>query len=277
MNIFESNIISIYGVRGKDWLEQLPSIVENISKKHSLSKLIPINNLSYHYVMRGLQGEKPIILKLGLDILGLRREVNALKAFSGYGAAVILAEGEGLILLEQAVPGTSLKSYFPEKNENLVHIACNVMKQLHSAPAPEENIFPHMRDWLKVFDKNWDMPKNYLQKARQLRDNLLQIPSKDVLLHGDLHYDNILQNSNSWIIIDPKGVIGHPINELWAFIMDMEQDTRFVANYFGFNLQEVRDWYFVHLILAVCWNLEDNIDNSLFMGLAERAYKMISV
>ena len=54
------------------------------------------------------------------------------------------------------------------------------------------------------------------------------------------------------MVIDPKGVIGYPINEVWAFIIDIEKDTEFIANYFKFNLQEVRNWYFIQLILAIC-------------------------
>src|SRR5439155_2704170 len=87
----------------------------------------------------------------------------------------------------------------------------------------------------------------YLEKARYFRDNLLE-NSVPVLLHGDLHPENILQNGKDWVVIDPKGVIGPPIHEVWAFIMDFETDTQFVADFFAFDLQEVREWYFVHLM-----------------------------
>ncbi|WP_341788905.1 MULTISPECIES: aminoglycoside phosphotransferase family protein [unclassified Rickettsia] len=96
-----------------------------------------------------------------------------------------------------------------------------------------------------------------------MRDKLLERTEPQTLLHGDLHHDNILQNGKQWVAIDPKGVIGYPINEIWAFIIDIEKDTEFVANYFRFNLQEVRNCYFVQLILAICWNLEDGIENKL--------------
>ena len=83
-----------------------------------------------------------------------------------------------------------------------------------------------------------------------------------------------MKNNDDWIVIDPKGVIGPSIFETWAFVIDIEKDTQFIANFFDFNLQDVRDWYFIHLILATCWNLEDNIDDNLFLGLAQKAYPL---
>ena len=77
-------------------------------------------------------------------------------------------------------------------------------------------------------------------------------------------------------MIDPKGVIGSPMNEIWAFVIDIERHIPFIAQYFNFSTQDLFDWYFMHLILAICWNLEDNIDSSLFLRLVEKAYKYVS-
>jgi streptomycin 6-kinase len=188
----------------------------------------------------------------------------------------VLAENDGMLLLERAVPGTSLKNYFPNRDQESIEIACKVMKKLHKANIPITHNFPHIKDWLTALDRDWPIPDAYLKKARKLRDQLLKMSSADALLHGDLHHDNILQNGNDWLVIDPKGVIGSPINEIWAFVMDIERDIPFIAQYFNFRTQDVFNWYFVHVILAACWNLEDNIDASLFLGLAEKAYKYVS-
>ena len=76
-------------------------------------------------------------------------------------------------------------------------------------------------------------------------------------------------------MIDPKGVIGAPIHEVWAFIMDFETDTQFVADFFALDSQEVREWYFVHLMLALCWSMEDGTSLNLFLGLAEKVYPLV--
>jgi streptomycin 6-kinase len=43
---------------------------------------------------------------------------------------------------------------------------------------------------------------------------LAKMSALPVLLHGDLHQDNILSQGDDWLVIDPKGVIGFPINEI---------------------------------------------------------------
>ena len=67
-------------------------------------------------MLSGFQGSKPIILKFGLDNEALMREAFALKSFAGCGAVKkVITEDKGMLLLERAVPGTSLKSYFPNQ------------------------------------------------------------------------------------------------------------------------------------------------------------------
>jgi streptomycin 6-kinase len=68
---------------------------------------------------------------------------------------------------------------------------------------------------LATLDKEWKIPINILQKARTLKEHLLaKMSALPVLLHGDLHQDNILSQGDDWLVIDPKGVIGFPINEI---------------------------------------------------------------
>lgn len=273
---FRSNILSIYGVKGQQWLEELPTTVNQLALKFGLYDLKPVLNLSYNYVLSGFQGNHPIILKLGLDELALKREAVALKCFSGCGAVGVLAQDDGVLLLQRAVPGISLKHYFPKQGTESLEIACRVMKKLHRASIPEGHNFPHVKNWLVILDEEWALPTDYLQKARKLRDRFLCSSESEVLLHGDLHHDNILQEDGDWVVIDPKGVIGWPINEVWAFILDLQRDIPWVARYFNFKVQDVFDWYFIHVMLAACWNLEDKLDPIYFLEKAEGAYRHVS-
>ena len=170
MNELESNIINIYGDRGKVLLDDLPEIIKKLEVKWDLSDLTPVQNLSFNYVLTGFQNEKPIVLKVGLDENTLMREAAALTVLKNTGAVQILAQDKGVILLERVVPGTSLKGFFPDNDTQAIRIVCDVMRRLHQASVPPVHNFPHIRDWLLVLDKNWDMPTHYLEKARKLRD-----------------------------------------------------------------------------------------------------------
>jgi len=274
MNPFEKNIISIYGDKGKTWLANLPMQVQQIAALWELDRLHPFNNLSYNYVLDGYQRDKPIVLKLGLDELSLSKESKALKAFADYGAVAVLDHTNDALLLQRAVPGSLLKKHFPKDSQSAIKIACDVTKKLHQAPLPKTNDFPHVKDWLKTLDKEWNIPRFHLEKARTLKNTLLEAQGAQILLHGDLHQDNILLDGKDWLVIDPKGVIGSPINEIWAFVEDPETDLIFISKYFDFDPGDVIKWYYVHLVLAACWQVEDRLDPTLFLNLAGSVISM---
>ncbi len=283
MKTFEQNIINLYGEKGRQWLDHLPNHVAQLANTYGLSNLKPVDNLSYNYVLSGFQGAQPIILKLGLDIDGFKREAAALMAFEGFGVVQIFSENTGLLLLECAVPGMSLKSYFPEKDDEAINITAKVIERLHKAPIPNTHAFPRVKDWLEALNGGLEIPVQTLQKAREIRDQLLKKAAPDVLLHGDLHHDNILQNGNDWLVIDPKGVIGEPAYEVAAFIRNPMPEllnhadapniihnriTHF-AKIMELPSQRILDWCFVQAVLAWAWALEDGCNTSYFEQLTK--------
>jgi streptomycin 6-kinase len=283
MKNFEQNIINLYGEKGRQWQENLPNLVAQLANTYGLSNLKAVNNLSYNYVLSGFQEAQPIILKLGLDIDGSKREAAALMAFSGFGVVEILSKNNGLLLLECAVPGISLKSYFPGNDDQAINITANVIKRLHKAPIPSTHAFPHIKDWLEALDGDLEIPLQTLQKAREIRDQLLKTADPDVLLHGDLHHDNILQNGEGWLVIDPKGVIGEPAYEVAAFIRNPIPELlnhadapniihnrviRF-AELLELPSQRIIDWCFVQAVLSWVWAIEDGCDDTYSKNLTE--------
>jgi streptomycin 6-kinase len=234
-------------------------------------------------VLSGLQCDSPIILKLGLDNEALAREAFALKCFAGYGVVKVLAEDKGMLLLERAVPGISLKSYFPDKEQESIEIACGVIKKLHQVNIPENHNFPHIKDWLTALDKDWPIPDKYMKKARKLRDHLLHTSKQDILLHGDLHHENILQNGDDWVVIDPKGVIGEAAYEVAAFIRNPMPEllthadapniihNRIIRFAEPLNIPAARIlyWCYVQALLAWVWSIEDGCDTRHFKQLTK--------
>ena len=48
-----------------------------------------------------------------------------------------------------------------------------------------------------------------MENAEERLEYLIATTSENLLLHGDLHHDNILrQGEEKWAVIDPKGIIG---------------------------------------------------------------------
>ena len=284
MNKFEKNMIAMYGDRGKKWLADVPIFVKNLAHQWGLSNLKPVENLTYNYVLSGFRNTQPIILKIGLDHKELEKEVKALELFKGPYAVSILEYQTGALLLEHAVPGTSLHPFFPEQDSHSLTIACELMQQSHQLPTPKDSGFPSLADRVALLDKNWNIPDKYLHKARTLKTELLTTAPPSILLHGDFHHGNILQHADSWIIIDPQAVMGEPAYEIAIFMCNplyklieypdahtiIINRIALAAEKLAIDPTRICGWTFVHSVLAWAWSLEDNGRNiKEFARLAE--------
>ena len=285
MDNFTTNILNIYKDKGKKWLIDLPAIIKALASEHNLSDLKPLNNLSYNYVLSGFLDNRPIILKLGLDNDALTQEASSLQAFAEFGGIKVLVAKKGFLLLEKAITGISLKSYFPLQDNDSVEIACNIINLLHQAPIPKTSKFPDIQDWLRSLDHDTSNRnlKSYLQKARDIRNQLLATAPDSVLLHGDLHHENIIKHGDNWAVIDPKGVIGEPAYEVAAFILNPIPEllkSRNIADiinnritHFACKLkikpERIKGWSFIQAVLAWVWILEDGGNEKYFKHLVE--------
>ena len=270
MKTFKNNIIKTYKEEGRKWLASLPQQVEDFAKKWELESLKPLKNLTFNYILEGMFNSQRVILKLSPNEEALAHEANALEAFQRHGAVDLLKRESNAILLQRPLPGITLKKGPLPQNQK-IEIACSIIQKLQDAPLPKGLPFPNIEEWLAVLDKDWDLPKEHLLRARTLKNKLLSnIRQKPLLLHGDLHQENILSEGENWVVIDPKGVVGYPINELWACVEDPSTDLLTLANTFHYPFQEVVSWYYVHLLLAASWQAEDRLDPSRFLNLADK-------
>lgn len=283
MEEFKQNIISIYGSVGRQWLDALPYIISKIAEKYNLANLSPVNNMSFNYVASGYQNNKPIILKIGPDSKAFAKEATCLKAFAHSSAAKVIADDVGMIIMQRAVPGTTLKHYFSASETQATEALCSIIKELHFANVPKNHNFYYVNELLKTLDKELDIPNEILSKARLLRDELLNSTKKEVLLHGDLHHDNILKNGDGWLVIDPKGFIGDPAFELAAYLCNpipelLQEDNareiiasriKLLAEQLDIPEQRITDWLYVKSVLCWAWSLDDNLDSGYWVKFLE--------
>jgi streptomycin 6-kinase len=240
-------------------------------------------------IVKGVQGQRPVILKVSKDWAGLEHEACALRCFKGRGVVQVIAQEDGFLLMECAIPGIPLTHYFPARDQEAIIIAATLMQKMHTALLPVNSSFPHIKDWLCTLDQPLTIPALYLQKARQLRDQLLQTSGPDVLLHGDLHPENILHHGTGWIAIDPKGVIGESAYDVGAFLrnplpllMDhlgvkdlTQQRVALFSQYLRVDEPRLLAWCFVQVVLAWAWALEDGDDVAYFKGVVKLLEEMV--
>lgn len=161
-------------------------------------------------------------------------------------------------------------------------IAASVMRGLWR-PVPLEHPFPDIRDWAQGMQRLRDhfgggsgpFPLRLVEEAETLFAELLASASEPLVLHGDLHHDNILSAQRSpWLAIDPKGIVGEPAYEVGALLRNLWPDrhpvlhpgkllecrTHRLAEELELDRGRVRGWAVAQAVLSAWWCLEDDSD-----------------
>ncbi|MFT4059791.1 MAG: aminoglycoside phosphotransferase family protein [Legionella sp.] len=288
MKTLRQNITNLYGSKGADWIDNLPAIVTALTIDWNLSEIIPVSNMTFNYVAKAiLNSKEPVVLKISYDEQSIFNEKQALANLGPQGAIKLIDYDNryNALLLQQAIPGITLKSLYQDNPDYVTDCYVETMRRLHFQQLPKESNHPSVADWLKVLDEPYltQIPTTLLNKAIELRNKMLSSPKPLIFLHGDLHHDNILKHGNEWFAIDPKGVIGEAEFEIAAFDFMYINEltiTTDVKNVFakrvellaqksGLDASRIRDWVFIRLILMAAWFIEDNVDPSRAIKLAE--------
>jgi streptomycin 6-kinase len=222
-------------------------------------------------------GRDPAVLKI---LTGASDEASAarwLRHFAGRGAARVLREDRGAVLLERAVPGSPLSELVADgRDEQATHVIADVMLKLHHGRKPPAG-WPTLLDWAEGFARqrarqvHRRLPLRLLDRGEAVFRELAASQGKQYLLHGDLHHGNILADAaEDWLVVDPKGVIGESAYEtaasirnpaeFYPFQLDAEFMGRRIAIFaerLGVERQRILGWFIGQTVLSVCWLIED--------------------
>lgn len=280
---FVQTVSSTWGDPGRRWLSALPILLEDCARRWSLTPSPPFPNLTFNYVAPAVMADgTEVVLKAGVPGPDLRREAAALRAFDGRGSVRLLESdaGAGILLLERLRPGAVLTTLADEAHDDeATTIAASVMRGLWR-PAPPGRDFPTVADWGESFARlrarfgggTGPLPAAQVEEAESLFAELLASSGPPVLLHGDLHHDNILSaHRQPWLAIDPKGVVGEPAYEVGALLRNLwpdrhahrdperllERRTHRLAEELGLDPMRVRGWASAQAVLSAVWGVED--------------------
>ena len=268
----------MYGPEGMQWLDSLPDTISKIAKEHDLSALTPVDNMTFNYVARGYQHNKPIILKISMNNKSLSREVSCMRAYEKHAAKIIVSDNN-MMIIQRIVPGKTLRDYFPNNDMAATKILCACTKELHKVIIPKNHNFCHLSELFTILDQKLDIPSEIVNQAKYLKDYLLKSTRKEVLLHGDLHHDNILKKDNGWLVIDPKGLIGDPVYDLATYLcnpipelLNEDMPERIIMNRINIcsaecdiDAQRVMDWLYAKTVLSWARRLRVNLESSYYL------------
>lgn len=259
-------------------------------QRWNLSNIEPIYENADKAVYSAVSpGFGAVILKLNQNTAQLKEEYDMLCVMNGSGpneyCCKLFAydEEKGILLEERLLPGTVLREEISLEARILAFE--RVFRNIHQE-VPEDGRQTYL-DWLEgicVFctehpEKPVLMEKSFgeyslaefAERARRICENFFEQYPERVLLHGDLHHDNILlREDGSYAMIDPKGVVGPEILDLPRYIMN-EIDTKYetsakehmkkvvhrISEVFGYPEIEVAQAYFMEVVMGNVWCFED--------------------
>jgi streptomycin 6-kinase len=279
---FAQRVAQVWGEPGQRWVDRLPGLVEHCARRWSLT-VRPPYPLSYTYVAPVTRADgSPAVLKLGVPgTYELATGAEALRLAAGDGMAALLdADLEaGALLLERVEPGSPLAALAAEDDEAATAVLLDVMRRIHR-PVPDRQGFPTVAAWGTAFGElrerhaggTGPLPPELVDRAERTYTELVASSAPAVLLHGDLHHDNVLSSSRAgWLAVDPKGLLGEPafdvgalLHNPWPDLLRWPDPARLLgrrvhqlAEGLGVDRERVRGWGFAFAVLSAVWFDED--------------------
>ncbi|MGH7919480.1 MAG: aminoglycoside phosphotransferase family protein, partial [Candidatus Dormibacteraceae bacterium] len=162
---------------------------------------VPFRSLSSLLCQVTLEG-RPAVLKVTNEPEELSG-ARALQKWAGNGAVRVLARDGHAIVLERA--GPTLRSLEADDGA-ATQVLCAVARRLHAHSPTSLGEFPSLR---RRFSSLFADTTARFDRVRAIADRLLDRGTAPVLLHGDLHHENVLDaGDRGWLAIDPKGIAG---------------------------------------------------------------------
>lgn len=211
----------------------------------------------------------PSVLKIDSDRARLAKEHRALAALHEAGCCRPYGfdAENGLLLEERILPGTTLReeSRLCRRAEAFQQVFCRI----HREAGPYFKAESYL-DWLGQARKSCAVLPScrglarLAAQAEAVCERAFAKYPERLLLHGDLHHENILlRPDGSYAAVDPKGVVGPAVLELPRYIYNepgpaqkRETVARLSAG-LGYPARELAALCFMESVLANVWRAED--------------------
>jgi streptomycin 6-kinase len=146
-----------------------------------------------------------------------------------------------------------------------------------SAPVPVDGDLPDLSLLARSFDRylrtypgDGPLPRRLVDTAARLFTELCGSAPARVVLHGDLHHENVLRSGpDGWLAIDPHGWVGDPGYDLGAILYNPDPDVAHpdrlalvprrleqMVEAADMPRERVVAWCFVKAVLSDVWNTE---------------------
>ena len=258
------------------WVDDLPMTVRGVLEEWQLSTdgVLGNGHCSVVVPVRTPSG-RPAVLKVGFPDRESEHEPLALQHWHGNGAVQLLrADPHRRALLLERLHEETLADVWDLE-------ACEVVGErygrLHVPAPPQLRRLSHeLLRWqaqLEVLPRNAPVPRRMVEQCLAIVRDLAGDDTTDgSLVHGDLHYANVLAAEREpWLVIDPKPLSGDPHFEpapmlwnRWDEVVasgDVRDAVRrrfhTLVDTAGLDEERARDWAVLRVVLNAVWELAE--------------------
>ncbi|HSM02730.1 MAG TPA: aminoglycoside phosphotransferase family protein [Acidimicrobiia bacterium] len=198
---------------GRAWLADVPRLVAECRERWSLELGDPYPGSYVSVVMPATRADgAPAVLKVQFPHEESEHEADALRVWDGKGAIRLLDHDPDrhALLLEHCIPGTHLR-HDPQALDVLIGL---LPRLWIPAAEPFTRLEDEAQRWAAGLPDQWErsgrpFERRLLDAAVEALTALAAEPTEPVLLHQDLHADNVLAAEREpWLVIDPKPLRG---------------------------------------------------------------------
>ncbi len=205
---------------------------------------------------------------------------DMLRHYGGRGAVRLVKSAGYAQLMERIIDKTQVptlaRRVLAGEANAATHIICDVIEQLHAAPAgePLQHLIPFdtrqetLREQVERGKTPQDRRAQY-QTALSLGEELVAATKADWQpLHGDVHHDNVLHSSSrGWLAIDPKGILGPRVYEYANTLCNpyaaadivsspkhMERQAEIIVERSRVDKKQLLQFAFLHALQCAAWS-----------------------
>ena len=262
--------------------------LEHYLKKWDLSGPSLLARTATSAVYTVTHAKSKAVLKI-LSPLGVADEkgaVQALHHFGGRGAVELFRHDNGAHLIEYAGGGDLVPLVKNGEDEKAAAIIGDVLNELHRPATGDTSDLRPLRRWFRSLFEKADKKDSdpVYGRAAAVADRLLAGEKDPVVLHGDIHHENIRHNDRGWLAFDPKGLVGErtfdaanalcnpgSMPELVQNEHRLLKNAAILAGKIGGDPARLLAFTFTYAALSASWSLEDGGDPAHALRMAALA------
>lgn len=281
------------GERWEIWLAGLPRLVAGLLDEWTLGPAGPARSGRTAVVLPVIDDQgRQRALKVGYQDNSNRGEIATLQLWGGRGAVRLLRADphRGALLLEWL--DEELVGHWDI--EWATATVAGLYAHLHRPAAPQlPDLHRDVQRWLddlEALGRTIPAPSHLVEQALVAGRRLAAEPGTHVL-HGDLHYANVMSRDGAWVAIDPKGHNGDPCFEPAPLLWNRWDDLvatgdignalreRFytIVDTAGLDERRARDWVIVRAMINIGWEVQDARGSALSQAAHDQVTRQVTI